>query len=267
MFYSQHAPLTDLSEALQHVKSIPVPEKTDTYTPVPHDDLIGKVFNHAENLFKDVKPSIKVSTAKNGNQLFGVLNYDVQELVDKGYQQESEVFDYSAQRMTIGFRNSYDKSLAVGIVLGANVVVCDNLQFSGKIRTVRKHTSEIYRDLEGLIEDSISEIWPTYYTIMENMERLKRISISSTKASWLLGEISWKEKILSPTQSSEAWRDWNRNIHGYNSAYKLFQACTHALKKGHPANVADQHLKLDSWFDKHLVNSLTMDRPPVFPEA
>ena len=39
----------------------------------------------------------------------------------------------------LGLRNSHDKIFPAGIVVGAAVLVCDNLSFSGEIKFARKH--------------------------------------------------------------------------------------------------------------------------------
>jgi hypothetical protein len=255
MFYSKSQVLTNHSEAIEHVRSIPIPEKTKSYSPVPHEELINKIFEHGKLAFHDVQPTINLSTAKNGNQMFGALSYSPTELVEKGHWEDS-IFDLTEMNVTVGFRNSYDKSLAVSLALGANVLVCDNLQFTGDLITVRKHTSEIYRDLDELIEGSIRQVVPTFYHVLETMEQYKRIPVTDNQASWMLGQLVYRDKVLTATQGNSAFRDWKKKIHGennYRTLYKVYQACTDSLKKGHPAIVADQYIKVDKWFEKESV--------------
>jgi hypothetical protein len=56
-----------------------------------------------------------------------------------------------AMQYALGFRNSTDKTMVVGITAGTNVLVCDNLCFSGDFIAFRKHTS-------GLDEDELRQI-------------------------------------------------------------------------------------------------------------
>jgi predicted SpoU family rRNA methylase len=52
--------------------------------------------------------------------------------------------------LSIGIRNSYDKSMSIGVALGARVFVCDNLAISGEIRIVRKHTAGVWKAIEDM---------------------------------------------------------------------------------------------------------------------
>jgi hypothetical protein len=52
--------------------------------------------------------------------------------------------DYSR---VLGIRNSHDKRFPAGLVPGSQVMVCDNLAFSGDIQVAWKHTGMILNDL------------------------------------------------------------------------------------------------------------------------
>src|ERR1041384_4160845 len=58
----------------------------------------------------------------------------------------------------LGVRNSYDRSLAVGLTLGSRVFCCDNLAFSGEVTMHRKHTLNVFRDLPDLIYRMLSQV-------------------------------------------------------------------------------------------------------------
>ena len=61
--------------------------------------------------------------------MFGVLALDIEE---------------NGVRVSIGLRNSHDKSVALGITIGYCVFVCDNLAFHGDFQTVtRKHSKNL----------------------------------------------------------------------------------------------------------------------------
>jgi hypothetical protein len=58
---------------------------------------------------------------KDGNRYFGLIQ------VANGHNAD----DFG---LVIGLRNSHDKMIPAGLVLGASVFVCDNLSFSGEVR-------------------------------------------------------------------------------------------------------------------------------------
>jgi hypothetical protein len=98
---------------------IPFPEKTLSYVPLPHQDLVNTIKTTSCQMLGDYE-MIKenYSIAKDGNQLFGTIAFR----------------NSNTERLlNIGFRNSYDKSLSVGLLSGAEVIVCSNLEFSGDI--------------------------------------------------------------------------------------------------------------------------------------
>ena len=71
----------------------------------------------------------RYALARDGNQMFGVLTCKNGHVADWG--------------LAIGIRSSYDRSLAVDLVAGARVFVCDNLSFHGESQVSRKHTVNV----------------------------------------------------------------------------------------------------------------------------
>jgi len=55
-------------------------------------------------------------------------------------------------KVAIGIRNSYDKSMSSGLVVGSTVIVCDNLMFVGDIKVMREHRG---KDMHDDLNDQI----------------------------------------------------------------------------------------------------------------
>ena len=117
----------------------PIPTETNSYKPVPNEVLINEV---QEQLYKANMRIVNKRYNANANLTQMFATYEI------------EAND-SEQRLMVGFRNSYDKSLAVGLVAGSSVIVCSNLMFKGDIKILRKHTTNVFRDLDGLINNTI----------------------------------------------------------------------------------------------------------------
>ena len=127
---------TQIREAL--IKTA-IPQMTETYMPVPNKVLIEDLYEKLDK--KNMKiVSERYDHNREMTQMFGVVTVD--------YGDEE-------QRMSIGFRNSYDKSLAVGFVAGSSVIVCSNLCFAGEIKMLRKHTQGVFKDLSQLMDSVI----------------------------------------------------------------------------------------------------------------
>jgi len=71
----------------------------------------------------------------------------------------NEQFSLSqSYKYVLGFRNGNRLNMAAGVVLGVNVLVCDNLCFSGEEEVNRKHIGYILNDLPPMIESSIDKL-------------------------------------------------------------------------------------------------------------
>lgn len=123
---------------------VPTPERTETWVPISHERFLNGVIDNLErNHMTIVNQSHAL--AKDGNRYFGLLE------VRNGHN----ATDYAT---VIGLRNSHDKTFPAGIVVGAQVFVCDNLSFSGEIKLARKHTVNVERDLPMLISRAVGKL-------------------------------------------------------------------------------------------------------------
>src|SRR5258706_435858 len=123
--------------------SVPAPDETPSYVPVPYGRLVEEVKLHVPRFGLTVEDE-RYALAREGKQLFGVLTC-----------RNGQVDDWG---LAIGLRSSYDRSLAVELVAGSRVFVCDNLAFHGETQRSRKHTVNVFRDLPDLIYRMLSEV-------------------------------------------------------------------------------------------------------------
>lgn len=86
---------------------VPVPESTESYHAVPYHRFIEEVELHVPRFGLTVRSS-QFALAREGGQMFGVLT------CSNGTPHK----DYA---LAIGVRNSYDRSLAVGLTLGSRL--------------------------------------------------------------------------------------------------------------------------------------------------
>src|SRR5256886_15673267 len=106
----------------KNLLGLPTPEPTDTHKPIAHAALVGALIEalgyRRLNVVED-----QYAVSPDGMRMFGVLALDIEE---------------DGVRVSIGIRNSHDKSFALGITIGYRVFVCDNLAFRSE-----EHTSEL----------------------------------------------------------------------------------------------------------------------------
>jgi hypothetical protein len=137
--------------AKEELDLIPMPEATESYVPVSHYHLADKFLTISQDILRDYTLiGENYGIARQGNQLFAVLKFKN---------------DNSEMGLSIAFRNSYDRSMAIGMAVGSQVFCCDNLSLSGEIVVMKKHTKNVWAELE---ETAIA----TIYKSQKNYEQI-----------------------------------------------------------------------------------------------
>lgn len=220
--------------SLNELRSIPTPKPTSSYTPVAHHDLATTL----RVVASDYLPGYTIHNeqygiAREGAQLFGVHTYR------NGCTELG---------LSIGFRNSLDKSLSVGLAFGASVFVCDNLALQGSIMVMRKHTTNVWRDLEELIVSSTLQARTAFHQTRADTEEMKQLQVNDAVAWQVLGFLYGK-KVLTTRQLPVALKEWHEPRHPDfkpRSLWSLYNACTEALKASPPQSIMERHLLLHS---------------------
>jgi hypothetical protein len=220
--------------------AVPVPDPTESYYPVPYDRFVEEVELHVPRFGLKIQSSA-FGLAREGSQMFGVLT------CTNGHGTD----DYA---LAIGLRNSYDRSLAVGLVAGTRVFCCDNLAFSGEARMNRKHTVNVFRDLPDLIYRMLSQVSVMKARTDEEIAAMKVQDLSTPEADHLLVEAirarvvpaSWLPKVL------QAWEDPNYPEFRPRTAWSLFNAFTELLRGISPRAQIESTLRLTALFRKHI---------------
>ena len=222
------------------VASVPVPDPTGTYHPVPYDRFVEEVELHVPRFGLHVQSS-SFALAREGSQMFGVLTCTNG---DAGK-------DYA---LAIGLRNSYDRSLAVGLVAGTRVFCCDNLAFSGEVAMARKHTANVFRDLPDLIYRMLSQVTVLKARTDEEIVRMKVLPMPPERAHHVM--VAAIRASITPASRLpkilEAWDDPKHEEFEPRTAWSLFNAFTEVLKAGPPRQQMEGSLRLTSLFRKEL---------------
>ena len=217
---------------LNDLQAVPLPQKTQSYQPVSHYDLAINLGRIAQDLLRDfTMDRSQFGLARDGQQMFGVHTFK------NGDENLG---------LSIGFRNSYDKSMSVGIAIGASVFVCDNLAFTGEVTILRKHTLNVWQDLEEMMVTSIYRSRNNFNRIVEDAEEMKYAYLSNDNAFRLLGFLYGKG-VLMPRQLPVVKREWinpSFNEFSNNSLWSFYNCCTEALKSSPPSKIMEKHIKL-----------------------
>ena len=220
---------------LESLKSIELPEETRTYKPVPHYDLVMNTMNSGDIFLKPQGYNLESTNfglGRKGNHMFFTLNYGR---------------EGARNGLTIGGRNSYDKTTSIGLAAGMHVFVCDNLMFSGdQITYLRKHTGNVMDDMEIMlmrIMKSADSEWLRMTEVSENMETEL---LSNGEAYRWMG-LLYGKGILTPRQlpiDKDNWLNPEHDDFKERNMWSFYNACTEALKTSPPNQILNRHIKL-----------------------
>lgn len=221
--------------SLADLACVPVPEETASYKAVPYPRLLEEVKLHIPRFALTVQDE-QYALAREGNQMFGVLTC-----------RNGHVADWA---LAIGIRSSYDRSLAVELVAGHRVFVCDNLAFSGEANVSRKHTVNVFRDLPDLIYQMLSSVSVMKERQSTEIDRWKRLEVNSPLAHHLMVE-AVRQNAMPASKIPRVIDAWDNPPHAEfepRTAWSLFNAFTETSKIRQPWDQMDGTLRLTKVF-------------------
>lgn len=216
------------------LKDVLTPRPTATHKPVPHIQIAELICHEAQNRgYAISKEEYGLNPA--GTKLFGVLRFH-----PEGHPEYSRA---------LGFRNSHDKSMAVGLTVGLSILCCDNMAFGGETTIHRKHTSGI--EIEGLIPQAFGNLEHQFIRLERDVQGLKIQALSISSAKLMTVKAAEKGAINSSDiipvlqefrkPRHEEFRDRNK--------WSLYNSFTEVCKKYTPARADQCYRKLGQLFD------------------
>src|SRR5215470_3208490 len=160
---------------------IPVPEATRTHRPVPHHEIVTALvetlsFRHIGVVQEEY------AVSPDGMKVFGVLDLETQ---------------MEGCRFSIGFRNSHDKSLRLGLTAGLRVFVCSNMAFSGDFTPVlAKHTKSF--NLIDTLSVGVDRIQRNFEPLRRQVETWRQTQITDEQAKLIFYSAFVEGKLDAP---------------------------------------------------------------------
>jgi hypothetical protein len=200
------------------IERVRTPQSTQTWTPIPHLELIQQVEQtiQANGL---VVGSQAHSLSHEGMRYFGLLEI----------QRAESAEDYC---WVLGLRNSHDKTFPAGVIAGSTVFVCDNLSFSGEVKLARKHTTYIRRDLPQLVQSAVGKLMERWHHQDQRLVSYKETELDDRAAHDLVvrgfdvGVFTNRHipKVL------HEWREPRHQVFRERTVWSFFNSVTEALK-------------------------------------
>jgi hypothetical protein len=207
---------------------------------VPYARFVEEVELHVPRFGLKVE-SQAFALAREGSQMFGVLT------CTNGHG----AGDYG---LAIGLRNSYDRSLSVGMASGVRVFVCDNLAFSGEVKMSRKHTANVFRDLPDLIYRMLSQVTSLRERTDSEIVAMKVRQLPPPDAHHLMIQ-AVKDGVVTASRLPKVIAAWEEPAHEEfrpRTAWSLFNAFSEVQKGWGPRAQMEESLKLSQLFRREL---------------
>lgn len=198
--------------------SVPTPEATESWTPIPHIDLVKRV-EHTIRSNGLVVGNQAHSLTHDGMRYFGLMEI----------QRRETDLDYC---WVLGLRNSHDKTFPAGIVAGSSVFCCDNLAFSGEVKIARKHTRHIMRDLPQLVQGAVGKLMDRWHHQDVRIANYKLSDLDDRTAHDLVVR-AYDVGVCTNRHIPQVLHEWRQPTHtefNTRNVWSLFNAFTESLK-------------------------------------
>lgn len=213
----------------QQIALIPVPSATKSYMPVSHCGFVEKILAISRDIIRDwVLVDERYIVARRGLQLFGLLSFK------KGNPEIG---------ISIAFRNSYDRSISVGISIGASLFPGNILALPCEMTVMRRHTKEIETTLDDAIITTLYKNHRNYEKVIADAKRLKKIMLSDKDAYQLMG-LLFGNDIVSPRQLTAMRMEWvkpSRPEFEQKNMWSFLGLTLESLKTSPPIVTMEQH--------------------------
>ena len=219
-----------------------LPEKTATYTPISHADVINRVRAEITSAgFIITKEEYRCTN--DGDVAIGIFSMK--------YEEDPDI------ELSANFLNSYNKQYAFRFALGAVVKVCHNGMILnnnkfGSYKRVHKGDADILA--EGKIKEFIAESSEYWDSLVEHKEKMKDIVLTKAEAYNVLGKLFYEENLLNTMQLNIVKKEMGLPSFDYKvpaaSAWTLYNHITLALKESHPSNWMQHQSEVHRVFDE-----------------
>jgi hypothetical protein len=225
----------------------PKAKATKTYQPVPNKALWEKT---AES--RGLQLGIpQMGLARKGQRLFGSVEITNQDHLDGDV------------RLMLGFRNSGDKSMSIGVCFGSKVFVCSNMCFTGYTsdeedavgQVHHRHSTNVWDGLQERLDAAMDK-----FTVFKSYQddfysRLKNIKLRDVQAHDMIIRAARAEAITAKDcfNVAEHWAyqahcpeheadNWHKEFMPRN-AWSLFNCFTEIHKGIQSKNPVDANLR------------------------
>lgn len=202
---------------LDQVRSVATPPAFGRWHPTSHATVLDNVRETLTGAGYLIRAE-KYALARNDQRFFGILDLATP-LV-------------SGVSLSVGVRNSTDKSFPLGFAAGSRVFVCDNLAFRAELLVRRKHTRNGLKLFGQSIAEAVTSLASFRDAEASRIRRLADLELSPASASHLILS-AFRRGIISSLQIADVCKEWEEPRHEDfkpRTAWSLFNAFTEIIR-------------------------------------
>ncbi len=221
------------SATLDLILNAPVPVTTRTYSPLSHLDLITSVKEQLDKRGLKVKDE-RYSENRKGQQMFGHMTVE-------GYNGD--------QDMCLGFRNSYDKSMQVGVVGGSRVIVCSNMMFAGDFKALAMHNGNVVQELNTMLGKAADRLEEHYRKLQQDSDKMREVEVNPRIIHEILGELFYSESVVTEAQLRIIRGELREQTNfGDSTLWDIYNHTTEALKTTPSGLIIGRHIEAHQFY-------------------
>lgn len=226
--------------ALYKLLHAPIPEKTESYTPISHKRII----EHTIDVLNSEKFKIKKHIYRSSTDgLIGSGEYHLE------FGGDPEM------GLMLAWQNSYNKQVSFKYAIGAHVFICENGMVAGDLAAYRrKHTGTADEDALAHIVDYIKQGSAIFKRLIEDRDKLKTHELTLKDVSEMVGRMYLYDQIITSTQLNIMKREMEKPSYDYGvdamNAWAIYNYATYAFKQDNPRNWINRHTELHHFFAK-----------------
>jgi hypothetical protein len=202
---------------LDELRDCKTPPPEGRWHPVSHVRVLDTVKETLRGAGYVIK-SEKYGLARADARFFGVIDLDTPLAHGTG--------------LSVGVRNSVDRSFPLGFAAGSRVFVCDNLAFRSELLVRRKHTLNGMRAFGTAIGSAVASLTSFKEAEADRIRRMAETELTPAMASHVI-LTAFRRGIISSLQLPHVCRAWEEPPHDDflpRTAWSLFNAFTEVLK-------------------------------------
>lgn len=214
------------------LRNVQLPKRTVSYTPVPNELIFDILHEQLDNNNLIVKQT-DLTMSLGGKRFIGL--YDI--------ESEDEELGYR-----IGFKNSYDGTMAFGMGIGSVVWLCSNGMVHGEIAERRIHRGNADKDVEEMIKIGLEQYQYKHSENQRIKRELEQIYCNQDEIFKVMGKVCMSgvmngnelNRMKKEIISSTLFKNLTDNPDGF-SAWDLYNHGTETLKQA----------SFNTYFEKH----------------